>query len=88
MSHDVTTKYESITAESIQLARQWFADNALACIAEVQSGKVTVNEPERYFARCKQHAADSLAGKGDHTFALRQRAYHIQTGKWVPLMTK
>jgi hypothetical protein len=87
MSDDVTSKFESITANSIQLTRQWFANNALACIAEVESGKVRVNERDRYFANCRQRAADALAGKGDHTFAFRQRAYYIQTGKCLPFMT-
>lgn len=79
-------KSETLTTESIRLARQWFADNALACIAEVQSGKVKVNDPEKYFASCRQRAEDVLAGKGDHTFAFRQRAYWIQTGECVPFM--
>ena len=78
---------ELLKAETIQSTRQWFADNAFACIAEVRAGKVTVNEPETYFAWCEQRAADALAGKCDHTFAFRQRAHYIQTGISVPFMT-
>jgi hypothetical protein len=77
---------EPLTQESIELARKWFAENALACIEEVKSGNVKVNDPEKYFASCKQRAEDAIAGKGDHTFTFRQRAYYIQTGKCEPLM--
>ena len=75
-----------ITPETIQKTRQWWADNALACIAEVKSGEVKVNNPEKYFAwRMEQHA-DALAGKYDHSFAFQQRAYFIQTGECVALL--
>ena len=77
-----------LSPETIHATRQWFADNALACIAEVESGDVRVNNRERYFAQCRQRHADALAGKGDHTFAFRQRAHYIQTGECVPLLPK
>lgn len=77
-----------LTPETIHATRQWFADNALACIAEVESGDVKVNNRERYFSQCRQRHADALAGKGDHTFAFRQRAHYIQTGECVPLLPK
>lgn len=77
---------ERPTEETIQKTRQWFADNALACIAEVESGKVRVNDPERYFANKRQDHTDFLAGKYDHTFAFLQRAHYLQTGESVAFL--
>lgn len=75
-----------LSPKAIQAARQWFADNALACIAEVESGAVRVNDRAAYFARRHQDHADYLAGKRDHTFTLRQRAHFIQYGEMVALL--
>lgn len=75
-----------LTQASIQAARQWFADNALTCIAEVESGAVRVNDPQAYFASRRQQHADALAGKYDHSLAFLQRAHYIQTGQCVPLL--
>lgn len=77
-----------LSMEAIQAARQFFADNALACIAEVESGAVRVNDREAYFAWNRQAHADALAGKNDHTFTFRQRAHFIQFGEMVPLFSK
>ncbi len=76
----------NLTPETIQQTRQWYADNAMACIAEVQEGRVRVNNPESYFARCLQDRADAMAGKFDHSFAFRQRAHYFQTGECVPIL--
>jgi len=46
LGFDMTT----LTQETILATRQWFADNAMACISEVKSGEVKVNDPEKYFA--------------------------------------
>lgn len=74
-----------LTQESIQAARQWFADNAQACLDEVQSGSVRVNEPQIYLESCRQRVTDALNGKFDNTFTLQQRAHFIQTGECLPL---
>jgi len=76
----------NITPEAMLAARQWFADNAQACIAEAERGEVRVNDLAGYIASRRQDAADALAGKHDHTFAFRQRAQYIQTGECVPLL--
>lgn len=76
----------TITPESIQAARNWFAANALACIAEVKEGRVKVNDPERYFEECRERHDAVLRGESDHTFALLQRAHYIQTGEMRPLL--
>lgn len=75
-----------ITAEANQAARQWYADNALACIANVESGAVRVNDPETYRAWRMQSHDDALAGKHDHTLAHIQRAHYIQTGESIALL--
>ena len=77
------TQREKLTPESIQKARQWFADNAQACIDEVKRGDVEVNYPDIYFEWCEQCSRDALAGRYDNTFAFWQKAYFIQTGECI-----
>lgn len=77
-----------ITDETILATRQWYADNAQACIDEARSGATRVNDLERYCAWREQCIVDSLAGNGDHTLAFIQRALFIQTGECVPLLSK
>lgn len=77
-----------LTPETILATRKHFAANAIACIAEAESGAVKVNNPESYREWQLQLAADSLAGKNDHTFTFRQRAWWIQTGEMVALLPK
>lgn len=76
----------TITEETILKTRQWYADNAQACIDEAVSGKVRVNGLSEYIEWRRQGAADTLAGKLDHTFAFIQIAYYLQTGISVPLL--
>lgn len=60
----------NLTKETIQLTRQWYADNAAACIEEVKNGKVKVNDPDKY----------------DHSLGFVQRAVFIQTGECYALL--
>lgn len=76
----------TLTDETIQKTRQWYANNAQMCIDEAVSGEVKVNDLPKYIEWRKQSAADSLAGKSDHTFAFIQMAYYLQTGISVPLL--
>jgi len=76
----------TLTPDSIQKTRQWFADNAQACIDEVASGAVRVNDPESYFEWRRKQIADSLAGRSDHTFTFLQHAHYLQTGECVALL--
>lgn len=76
----------AIAPETITATRQWFYDNAMACITEAESGAVCVNDLASYREWRLQQAADDLAGKSDHTFAFAQRAVFIQTGECVPLL--
>ena len=71
-----------------QQTREYFHDNALACIAEVDSGavKLASHYPvERYRAERLADAADYLAGRWDHTFTFQQRAKWIETGTMTAL---
>lgn len=75
-----------ITDATIMATRKWFADNQTACMNEVVSGQVKVNNIKSYFEYCRQSAQDALDGKWDHTFAFMQRAHTIQTGECIPFL--
>lgn len=75
-----------LTPESMQAARLHFAHINQRCIDEVQSGKLRVNDPEKYIVWCQQSTADTLAGKNDHTFTFLQMAHYIQTGEMRALL--
>lgn len=77
----------TITKEqAIITTRQWFADNAQACIDEAVSGQVRVNNLTSYIADQTQCIQDSLSGKWDHTLAFQQRVLYVQTGKCYPIL--
>lgn len=72
---------QAITKEqAVVAARQWFADNAQACIDEAISGQVRVNNLASYVADQTQRIQDCLAGNWDHTLAFQQRVVYVQTG--------
>lgn len=75
-----------LSEATMQATRQHFADNAIACIAEVLDGTVRVNDPESYYAWQEERAIEALAGNCDHTLTFLQRAYWIQTGDMVALL--
>jgi hypothetical protein len=78
----------ALTDESIRRTRKWYADNAMACIAEAESGHVRVNDMDEYRDRFERSAERSLAGLEDGTLSFLQLAYFIQTGESVPLLPK
>ena len=72
---------QTITKEqAVITTRQWFADNAQACINEAVSGQVRVNNMASYVADQTQRIQDCLAGNWDHTLAFQQRVVYVQTG--------
>lgn len=73
-------KVVMLTTDTIKATRQWFADNAQACINEAVSGQVRVNNLTSYVADQAQRIQDCLAGRWDHTLAFQQRVLFIQTG--------
>lgn len=78
-----------ITEESILACRQWFADNAQACVSDVEQGFVRMPFhvlESQYKEKMQKIAKAALAGEYDHTFTFMQRAYHIQTGESVALL--
>jgi hypothetical protein len=82
-----------LTAESIKAAHEWYADNARACIAEVKSGAVRVNDDAAYFAWRESdaathdaHANGTASAEYRYSFAFLQRAHTIQTGECIALL--
>ena len=69
-----------LTTDSILKARQHFADNAFACIAEAVDGRVRVNDLTAYVEDCEIRAIQHSLGKWDHPLTVRQYATWIQTG--------
>ena len=76
-----------LNLETIEKTRLWFYDNAFDCIEEVTTGKVKVNNLKEYIDWQKQRAEQALTGDFDYTFTFMQRAYFIQTGKDVALLS-
>jgi hypothetical protein len=76
----------TLTNKTIQQTREWFAANALDCIAEAESGEVFVNDLRAYKQWKQADHAESLAGKWDHTFTFLQRAHTLQTGECIALL--
>lgn len=79
-----------ITQDSIQKCRQWFADNADGCVREAEDGTAPLANHyplELYRAEKTEDKRKSLAGEYDHTFTFLQRAYYIQTGECVALLS-
>jgi hypothetical protein len=75
-----------LTPVTIQKTREWFADNARACIKAASEGEWHVNDLPRYIAQHNQRIEESLSGAYDHTFAFVQRALYIQTEVSAPLL--
>jgi hypothetical protein len=78
-----------LTPETIQATRQWFADNADACVREAEDGTAPLASHyplAKYRAEKAADKADALAGKYDRSLTFLQRAYYIQTGESVALL--
>lgn len=75
-----------LSNESVIATRQWFADNAKACIDEALSSDIRVNDLESYIEWQRELATAAMLGYHDHTFTFRQRAWFIQTGECVALL--
>jgi hypothetical protein len=84
----------TLTPETIQATRQWYAGNARQCITDARRYIETdglegdyVNDLAEYVRWRETSALDSLAGDSDHTFAFIQRAVALQTGECVALLS-
>ena len=79
----------TLTPETIQSTRQWFADNADACVREAEDGTAPLASHyplEKYRRDMAERKRAALAGEYDHTLTFLQRAYFIQTGESVALL--
>lgn len=78
-----------ITQESIIACRQWFADNADACIREAEDGTAPLASHypvELYREKMAERKEAALAGEFDYTFTFMQRAQYMQTGECAALL--
>lgn len=78
-----------LTPETVQAARQWFADNADACVREAEDGTAPLASHyplEKYRQDMETAKQYALTGCIDHTLTFLQRAYFIQTGESVALL--
>lgn len=73
-----------LTECTIIKTRDWFIQNELGCIAEVESGEVYLNPEygfEKYKGDCLSNIENIKQGEWDHSLTFLQRAYYIQSGK-------
>ena len=75
-----------LNGESVQAARQFFADNCDQVIAEAIAGIIKCNNLDDLIEWQTDMKRRSLSGENDHTLAYMQRAYFIQTGQSVALL--
>lgn len=82
-----------LTEASIKATHKWFADNARACIAEVERGEVRVNDQASYFADCNAraamhdaHANGTATDEFKYSLTFLQFAHTEQTGECVALL--
>lgn len=83
---EVDVKQVITKEQAIITTRQWFADNAQACINEAVSGVVRVNDLQAYNKQQEQRITEYLAGKWDHTLAFQQRLFCTQTGRGYAIL--
>lgn len=75
-----------LNSESVQAARQFFADNCDQVIAEAKAGIIKCNNLDDLIEWQSDVKGMSLRGEYDHSLMHMQRAYFIQTGKDVALL--
>lgn len=79
----------TLTADTIKATCQWYADNAQACIDEELSGtsKYPVNNQEEYIQEMTEQKEAYLTGNFMPSLSFWQKAYFIQTGKSVAMLS-
>lgn len=75
-----------LNGESVQAARQFFADNCDQVIAEIKDGVIQCSRPIEVIEWQEDVKRRSLRGEYDHSPTHMQRAYFIQTGQDVALL--
>lgn len=76
-----------ITNDTIRKTCAWYAKNQQGCIDEAQSGKVKVNDLQSYIIECEQLKQQYLNGEFEAGLWFWQRAYFIQSGHSVPMLS-
>ena len=77
---------EELTELTLKKTDKHFADIYQGCIDEVLSGKVKVNDKEKYFKSCKEMKEKHIKGLSRDNLTYLQRAYWIQTGNCIALL--
>lgn len=89
MAQKFTFAGDALTEASIQSAREWFRDNALAQIGEGWQPScpvVAVRREGRLRAQAQEAMTTGKPNGKAVSFAFLQRAHYIQTGKSVALL--
>ena len=77
-----------ITNDTIRATCEWYANNQQACINEAQSGEVKVNDLQSYIAECELLKQQYQSGDFTTGLWFWQRAYFIQSGCSVPMLSR
>jgi hypothetical protein len=73
-------------SESILSAREFYVNNAQACITDAKSGSIFINDLPSYIKWQEDRICNYRLGMYDHTFTMQQRAHYIRTGVEVALL--
>ena len=77
-----------ITAETVIKTREYGIRQCQACIDEAVSGKVRVNDLDKYIDHQNSDIAKYESGYYDDTLHFLSKAIYIQFGESVPIMSK
>jgi hypothetical protein len=88
----VHDKAVTLTPETIEATFQWYADNARLCASEAMEGAFFVNDLDSYVSQKESEALNYERQKengpdGRLSLAFIQRAYYIQSGESVPMLS-
>lgn len=78
----------TLTDETIDKTWQWFADHQRACAVAATLGEFRVNDLCGYVRECLDEAARYDRHEGRISLTFVQRAYFIQSGESVPLLSQ
>ena len=75
-----------LTEETILKTREYFYNVCIECVNGAINSEFYVNNVDNYIQFKKENAESYINGEFDHILSFLQKAYHIQTGKNVPLL--
>ena len=79
---------KDITAETVIKTREYGIRQCQSCIDEAVSGKVWVNDLEKYIDHHNSNIAKYESGYYDNTLHFLSKAIYLQFGESVPIMGK